>query len=63
MAKKSLHDLWQRLKAIQRRLDQAPQADFVEGLLLRHAFLDALPQVGSRVEQHALHVSSMALLC
>jgi hypothetical protein len=51
MAKKSLHDLWQRLKALQSRLDQAPQADFVEGLLLRHAFLDAL------------HVSSMALLC
>ena len=50
MPKKPSHDLWQRLKALQRRLDQAPQADFVERLLFRHLLLDLVPHLLVRIE-------------
>lgn len=50
MPKKPSHDLWQGLKALQRRLDQAPQVDFVKRLLFRHPLLDVFPHLLVRIE-------------
>ncbi len=50
MPKKSSHDFWQGRKALQRRLGSAPQADFVDRLLFRHAYLDAPPHLLARIE-------------
>lgn len=50
MPKKPSRNLWQRLKALLRPLSQTPQADFVEGLLFRHALLYALPHLLVRIE-------------